>query len=359
MLFVFFILVFGLNNHHLGYSEYYNMDFFNYFSLYNDNNGSLSQRDYEIGFKFLILICNSCNLSFMQFRILISCLGYLLIFSTIEKYSSYPNLVLLLYMIYPFINDIIQIRNFFAYSIVLFSIRYLIENKKNNIYKFLLCIFLASAFHISSVFYFTLVFVKLFNNRQIIKNARIFVPLLVLLSYTPIIPLLVKLIFKSDKIYKYFLRRTTWGLLIVFGLLFLIYFIQLQMNNTCQKYILDVNNSKKIKSDIIIIKRNYYEILLKMNSLLLFTAPLLVYNFNYIRLYRNILVLNYIIYIDAIMYNKSKNKYYDYLILIIVQMLILFMLFYGLHYDEQIIPVLSDNYLSYFFLKNNNMLYIK
>lgn len=344
----FMVIIFGLNNHHLGHSNYHNMDFNNYYTLYLSNNGSISARNVEIGFKFLMFISNKIGLSFNAFRIGIALMGYIMIFNTIKKYSSNPNLVFSIYLIYPFINDVIQIRNFLAASIVVFSFRYLLESGKYNSLKYISGILIASTIHLSSLFYLIFIIAKYINHKTIFRIVFLIFPVLTIFAYTPLYIYLVRLFTDSEKILSYLSRRTTWGLFFVFGILFLFYFLQYYLNNECRKDIFYENKSdirSGIFGEINVNRYEFYNMILKVNTLLMLTAPLLVYNFNFIRIYRNIMILNYIVFSDGILFNKKSKRSVLNGILVFGVGIVLFIFFYGMYASEQIFPVFNDNIL--------------
>lgn len=346
-IFIFFVIIFGLNNHHLGYSDYFNMDFENYYTAYLSSASQISPRNMEIGFKLMMYISNLLGLSLNSFRFIIGLFGFSLIFNTVKKYSSYPNYVLSLYLIYPFINDVIQIRNFIAASIVIFSIRYLIEDRKGNLLKYASLVFVASLFHVSSLFYLLLIFVKYFRTRHFLNLILTILPTLIILAYTSFYPFLVSRITSNQKVLMYLSRRTTWGLIIVYGTIFMMFCVHYILNREAKKSLIKENELKPgINEGFSMEKITFYDILLRINTLiLLLSLPLLIYDFNYIRLYRNILPLNYIVYVDAIMFRRIPNMSHKYFILVFISLSVLFVMFYGLNASEQIFPIFNDNML--------------
>lgn len=336
----FLCVLIGLNIHHLSNSNYYNMDFTNYYTLYLGNENGISGRDIEIGFQFIMVLCNKLGITFNMFRLLISIVGYVLIYDTIKKYTKYINYVFLLYFIFPFLNDAIQIRNFLSMSIIIYAFRYLIENKKNNNIKYILCIIIASSIHITSLFYLIFLLARVFRKRFILGVSIYFSVILVILSYTNLYPTLVSFIIKSNKVISYFDRRTTWGLIIVFGVLIMLVMSFYIMHKKCYLYYL--NNITKNTS--LKLRKEFLDILWKCNILLIITAPLLVYDFNFIRLYRNILFLNYIVFVHAILIaKKNKQELMIYVGIALFVVGSLFIFFYGMNADTQIWPILNDN----------------
>src|SRR5699024_6560718 len=90
-----------------------------------------------------------------------------LVFSTINRYSPNIQFVYFFYMLYPLFMDAVQMRNYLAFSLVAFSIRYLIEDFKYKRTKYIIFVLLASTIHITSLMYLLLLLTTL-KNRKII-----------------------------------------------------------------------------------------------------------------------------------------------------------------------------------------------
>ena len=124
----------------------------------------------EFLYNAILIFFNRINFTFYQFKATITFIQLMLIFSTVWKLSKYPNLVVALYMIYPFPLNIAQMRSALAVSIFIFSCRYLIEdnseckNKKNKFIsddiKYVIGIFIATFIHLSSLIWLVLLFAK-------------------------------------------------------------------------------------------------------------------------------------------------------------------------------------------------------
>lgn len=102
-----------------------NPDLLSYESIYNTDNTTL-----EIGFRFIINLSKHFNIDFKTFVCIMSLICLLLVFGTISKFTTNTNYVIAFYFIYPFVLDVIQLRNFMALSIVIFSMRFLLINDK-------------------------------------------------------------------------------------------------------------------------------------------------------------------------------------------------------------------------------------
>lgn len=129
----------------------------------------------EFVYSLIIRICNSFGLNFLQFKMLITFIQLSLIFSTVWKYSRYPNIVACLYMVYPFSLNVAQMRNALAVSVFIYSIRFLLEkdsdiilkpNFTKNDIKYIVSIFIASSIHFASILWIVLILAKKMSLRS-------------------------------------------------------------------------------------------------------------------------------------------------------------------------------------------------
>lgn len=145
LLFLFITCVFCFNTE--------NPDLASYIDQYNAVPWSFTEPIFvSLGITF-----RNAGLSFEVYRFfwVLVCLS--LTISTIYRFSPYPTFVLFLYSIYPMTIDVVQIRFFIGYTIVLFAIRFLIDyqTEKKIKYVFLYFFFLlvATCCHYGCIFY--------------------------------------------------------------------------------------------------------------------------------------------------------------------------------------------------------------
>ena len=76
---------------------------------------------------------------------------FLLVHSTVKKYSNYYTLSFLIFLSFPlfFANSLTIIRQFIAMSVIFYSVKYILYER--NFFKFLFLVVLASGFHYSAV----------------------------------------------------------------------------------------------------------------------------------------------------------------------------------------------------------------
>lgn len=132
--------------------NYYNADYNNYIKIYN--NPSIIA---DLGFGLMCRIFQSIGFSYNTMLGVISAICLSLLYRVFHRMSDKVALVTALYFIFPFFADAIQIRNFIAMSIVLFSLKYLDENNSRlHIVLYYICIFIAISFHVLAIVYLAL-----------------------------------------------------------------------------------------------------------------------------------------------------------------------------------------------------------
>lgn len=154
-----------------------NPDLSNYMIYYEEvkmNVITFSNDLREPGYFFINLIFAKLGFSYHYFMAVVTLICYLLIFSTIRKYTNNYNCILLLYCIHLFIFDIIQIRNFISVSLFIFAIRFLIKDNIKNRVKYTLIICIASTIHTTSLFFLLALLIKDNKQNHLIKFIAIF-----------------------------------------------------------------------------------------------------------------------------------------------------------------------------------------
>jgi len=122
----------------------------------------------EPGFVFFIKITHKIGFEYQQFILLYSFIGLSLLFNFIVRYSKRPTAVILLFVLYPYFFQIVQIRYFFASCISIWGCHFLIDKKGHYNLKYIFSIVVAGLFHISSVLYLVFLLVNL-NYRYLKK----------------------------------------------------------------------------------------------------------------------------------------------------------------------------------------------
>ena len=141
-------------------TNFINADYFNYEAMYNaavyaDMEDVLSPvramflgMARDPGYALLNYIGNIVGLDYSMFRLITSCFYLLLLYQFIIKYKVNTSLVLVLYLIYPFLMDIIQVRNFFIESLLICAMYLYIKNPGvRGKWEYVIFLLIAGMFH--------------------------------------------------------------------------------------------------------------------------------------------------------------------------------------------------------------------
>ncbi|GEM_PF-1891993 len=282
LLLIFMWMFFAGNRGNADYENY--LVYYNFYSLHIFDGVWYS--DLEKGFSLLMKLSNFFNLTYSQFLGIYSFIALFLISNSILKYSKLRFITLLLYFSYQFFLDSVQIRNFMLLAIFLFSLRFLVDwysnDKKSSLVKYVLLVIISSQFHITGLFFILPVFfkrIKLKKMFYIVTTITIFMFSIknYILSY-----------FSSaltDTRYSSYLEEpTTFA-----GSLLIIVYV------TVGLYIIKQLHERILEESISINNIVFSELTIKFNILLILTIFLFSIRPDFIRIDRNILVLNYIV----------------------------------------------------------------
>lgn len=257
----------------------------------------LSQNYFEIGYRYLNILGRVCGLTFFQFRLILMTVMLFLLCDSIKKYARFPVFITILYMVYPFLLQSVQIRNALSASIVIYALRYLDESKKN--YKYIILVFLAASIHKISLIYLFLVLVRKKDLSSIFKiSGLLFVLLyLAIVFFKNKILSFLYLFLKDERIYFYanlneqhILVKSMLPYMIV-GILFF--------------YLFCIKKQKHIKLKNI---TSFDKTLLKVSVALLGFLPLFLIDGNYYRIWAFFLPVIYTAILNINQYSgKLKN----------------------------------------------------
>lgn len=322
LLFIFAWIMFGLN--------YSNADYSNYEIAYYDIMACGKDNGYfEVGFFLLVKIFTLLGLSYQGFLVIISAIC-LIIFTKALSYLT-DNILLSFscYLVYPFVFDIVQYRNFLAFSLVLYGIHYLIDSKSKvskNIIKYMFCVAIGCLIHQSAIIYslFLMVLIKRTKILSIVTGVLFFA--FIILIANPNILFNVLHLLNLDRYARYDIdfAYTTFYQYCAVQLMFL-FLAVLKFRNNLQ--------SPKLKLMII-------------TSLFL---PFIIMNGTSARLIRNVYILFYafIFEYEAKRFLQISVEQFFSIIAVIATVLFVFysQLCSGLYYDIVLNPILKYNLL--------------
>lgn len=152
--------------------SYGNADYFNYEYKYN-NIGNLNT-SFELLYVNTQKLANSLGLDYRAYLLIVaSCFIVAVLWYTRKNTRNWPY-VLSLYAIYPFMMDVVQVRNSMALIFIWVGIDALVNyESKREIIKFCVCIVVATLFHSAAFLCFVLLIPVFFNRRKVIMITTI------------------------------------------------------------------------------------------------------------------------------------------------------------------------------------------
>lgn len=311
-----------------------NPDYEVYSQIYYSNANAITN-NMEIGYISLIKTANFIGLSYEFFLLIISLFGFLLIHSTVKKYTENYNYIYILYFIFPYFFDIVQIRNFLIMAIFIYSTKYIFSNSR---IKYCIIILLAGLIHISAFLYLPMLLIQVKKKNNLIRLIVFFsfIFSLIIITNNKNIPLLneIILLLKINKINYYLTTKTNYGF-ILFWILQILSFIVIYISKRVyRKY-----ESKEFISNN---NRNIINVIYWINIIAFIYFPIYLINVNFTRLMRNIVPLNYlaIIITNEEINDRCEKIIYNLFVFIYVLTMFLSQM---LQYKDTIIKTVLEN----------------
>lgn len=276
-----------------------NADYANYEYRYKLISMSGIKLNREVLYDIFSFLSQLLGFNYVGFRMLIVAIALLLIGITLKKYSYNPCFALSLFMLYPLLDSIIQMRTLITMAILVFSIKYLIEDKRGNTIKFIICILIASGFHNLALFYLILVLSKFCDIKQCAKVSAIM--LVVSIVAVSVLPQMAALIISKENVTAYFDSPNRLSIYKVIGII---------IWQLCGMILTFLVNGKIMKGKVSFVTSNNeinkenkaINTISKINVLLSVIFPFYIFSSLFMRVYRSTLLLNYLAFS-----NKSKQ----------------------------------------------------
>lgn len=140
-------------------------DYVNYEFAYNNPQSFEAQR-FEYGYRFLMEIGRLVNLDYSQFRAVYSAVALLIMVCALRYYTKNINFPLAVGMVIPLIYLYPIQRFLMATAIILFFSRYLVEESRIGIVKYLAGVALAGSLHSGCFFFLVFPIYKVFKSKK-------------------------------------------------------------------------------------------------------------------------------------------------------------------------------------------------
>lgn len=276
---------------------------------------------------------------FIEMNAILCIFIFIFIYCFIKKYTLNYSFVMSLYFLYPFIDNVIQKRFFIASVVVIYAITFIMKNNRSSKLIAIILIIIAGLIHQAAFAFLIFLLLPFFKNVKNPKSIFIFF-LIVSSSLMPIMPDILKIFFEEVKVDFYFVvlhEKIKYPILnfILWGG-FHLGFVYLYYNfyKTCNKYIKKMEFEKNI---------------LYMNIISILFIPLYYWEPSFIRMYRTLIIFNYIAIANVLPIGQIYYKPVFYVSLkYIIYSIIAFICIYffaGMGYTAIIEPIFLENIL--------------
>ena len=314
----------------LFWGSYDNADYLNYKTLYDYvSSTGMGYPTSQFGFVIMMKLVSSLGLEYHHFLMILSFVGMYLITNTVKKYTNKPQLVYLLYFIHPFLLDVVQVKHFFAMSIIIYCFRYLEQDGTKNNIKYILGILIAFSIHSISIIFLPLLFIKKMKISRLYLIVIMVLTIGVPLAYTNVFQIIASKFVPFQRIAIYFDNRAKYGFLVqcfIQSIIFLMVYYS--------KLILE----KRKESN------KYVELIYRINLYLIMLFPLYIINGTFERAFRIIMIPNYIVFSKLYSSSKKSEKVVI-LVGIFMFVIALFFRYTFIYRDTVFYPIFEKNLL--------------
>lgn len=271
------------------------------------------------GFAHIMVFFSSRGWPYEMVRLLLVFVGLVLVSFTVKKYvpARYRSFTYLLYFVFPFFMDAVQLRNFLVMCILTFSFPLLNNRKISDKLIYIVLIWLASTLQQVASVYYLLVFLYYVIKNKKLKYIflKVYKTLLVLILILGWNPKIISIFSNTVNSYMgndfvdlshYLVVSTKWGWIIywlnIFINIFLLKLSVVYSKNYEAMYPFERARLSYKLSDLA-------EFILYVNLTYIFILPFIVINVDFYRIYRNFSILNYIVYTNIILTYGKKSQF--------------------------------------------------
>lgn len=142
-------------------------DYDNYEANYNMMFSLTYNSRFEWAYLSLAKAASLSGLSYAQFRLILVSVIFIVLFLAIRRFTNNLSFFVATFSIFPFFNEVTQVRSFAMYTLVLLAAGFLVKINKKNVLISVALIFLSTGFHSSGYFYFIFLVIRLLIYKKI------------------------------------------------------------------------------------------------------------------------------------------------------------------------------------------------
>lgn len=274
------------------------------------------------------------GIDFVHYNLYVGIMVFLLLFWVISKFTANRSFVLSLIMIYPFVEFVIQKRYFYCMVLLVCAMAFLNMKNRFGYIGFCILVFIAMQFHASAAIFYVFVIYYLLPKKY---RKKVFVSLAILFAVGyRFIPDIASKFVAAQKVQLYFYTlagNSSFFKFIFWVCLHCSYIYLFRWFVGKEK----VEQNKQLSSNV-----------LDYNYISLVFMPLYAFDPVFFRLYRPIIIWNYICLANCIQHRKhfitlSKVKMIILQVGLCVGTFIIFYVLVGAGFDKQVVPIFDEN----------------
>jgi len=279
-----------------------NPDTIVYETIYNSD--SFFSKD--LGFGVLIYLFNLIGFTYEYFRLTISLICILLINTTVHKFCPKPIYFYVLYIFSTFFFDTVQLRNIFGFSIITYALPLLLNSNWKNYLKFVFLAIIAASMQKTNLVYLPILIIPFILKKNLLRNLFLVLSCGILafgfnnITITYLSNLVSWLSMFFDGLSGFSADSMNYGWTIVWGIQICNFILIFLCKNLYKKHLLCIGKIEDKTFKLI-------ELIYGINAYLFLFLPLYALDINFIRIIRNVMILNSIVY-SIIIYVLMKNK---------------------------------------------------
>jgi len=321
LIFLFSWVLFALNSG--------NVDFKNYENAYDMIGEGQNNGYFEFLFLILVKLGNLFGLSYQMFLVAVATITLLIFAKAVRNFTDNMLFTYGLFIVYPLVFDIVQYRNFIAYAVCLYGLKYLLKETvtQRDILKYTACVIIGALLHLSSIIYILFLLTVIKSNKKVfIISLGFSAVMIAFLAFPQVFTELLKVIGLSK--YARYDVDGNFSTFIQYLAVYIMFFVL---------GVLSLNGNYKGRE-------------LKLMIVVLMFIPFILFNGTAARFFRNTFVIFYGIILNNLpIIRGSRLKVKNFLIFMAlfatVAVVFVMQLGSGLYFETVLKPVLRENLL--------------
>lgn len=253
-------------------------------------------------------IVNKMGLSYQNLVQLWALIFIMILNKGINKLTDSPEIVYSFFLIFPFLENVIQLKNFAGATVIVYGVHYLLKDDWREWIKYVLCVLISIMLHGAFAFYLILILVPIIRKKARLQVGYM-VSLPLVLICAPVILDKLGRIVTTDAVVDSYMNNTTKITTLVILIVWQVAGVILtQYSVTGHLSYVISSKTQIVLEDMTEHEKKVMYMVLLVNICMLLVAPCYVVTPILQRLVKNVLVLNSVVYSLLWKYREKSNN---------------------------------------------------